>query len=172
MDYSESVIWYIVFLFSTTVHEASHALSAYKMGDSTAYKAGQVSLNPIPHIKREPIGTVVVPILSYFIGGWMIGWASTPYNYDWAYSHPKKAAAMSVAGPISNFLLILVLLSAPKRTYSGSRCLWLLTTHNSHWVISSGCPSDMELTRWSGGSDRTSGRCNPCPEIVCWASKP
>ncbi len=107
MDYSDSIIWYIVFLFSTTVHEAAHAWSAFKMGDSTAYSEGQVSLNPVPHIKREPIGTVVVPILSFFIGGWMIGWASTPYNYDWAYTYPKKAAAMSAAGPISNFLLIL-----------------------------------------------------------------
>lgn len=107
MDYGNALIWYVVFLFSTTVHEAAHAWSAHKMGDSTAYNAGQVSLNPMPHIKREPIGTIVVPLLSFSIGGWMIGWASTPYNPNWAYTYPKKAAAMSVAGPISNFLLII-----------------------------------------------------------------
>jgi Zn-dependent protease len=107
MDYSESVVWYVVFLFSTTVHEAAHAWSAHKMGDNTAYYEGQVSLNPIPHIKREPIGTVVVPIISYLVGGWMFGWASTPYNPNWAYEYPKKSAAMSVAGPISNFILII-----------------------------------------------------------------
>ena len=107
MDYSDSIIWYLVFLFSTTVHEAAHAFSAYKMGDSTAYNEGQVSLDPFPHIKREPIGMVVVPMITFIIGGWMIGWASTPYNYDWAYKYPKKSAAMSAAGPISNFILLL-----------------------------------------------------------------
>jgi Zn-dependent protease len=38
----------------------------------------------------------------------MIGWASTPYNYEWAYTHPKKSAAMSAAGPISNFILLFI----------------------------------------------------------------
>lgn len=108
MNYSDSVIWYVVFLFSTTVHEAAHAWSAHKMGDSTAYIEGQVTLNPIPHIKREPIGTIVVPIISFLIGGWMIGWASTPYNINWAHEYPRKSAAMSVAGPISNFILLFI----------------------------------------------------------------
>ncbi len=106
-EFFNPIIWYAVFLFSTTVHEAAHAWSAYKMGDPTAYEEGQVSLNPVPHMKREPIGTIVVPAISFFAGGWMIGWASTPYNYNWAYKYPKKAAAMSAAGPMSNFLLIL-----------------------------------------------------------------
>lgn len=104
----DAVIWYVVFLLSTTVHEAAHAWAAYKMGDSTAYNTGQVSLNPIPHVKREIFGTVIVPMLSYAIGGWMIGWASTPYDPYWAYKYPKKAAAMAAVGPISNFLLLLL----------------------------------------------------------------
>ena len=66
------------------------------MGDDTAYRSGQVSLNPIPHIKREPFGTVVVPLLSFAAGGWMIGWASTPYNPQWAHDYPKKAASNSI----------------------------------------------------------------------------
>ncbi len=40
--------WFVVFLFSTTLHEAGHALAAYKLGDPTAYEGGQVSLNPCP----------------------------------------------------------------------------------------------------------------------------
>lgn len=108
IDYSEALLWYVVFLFSTTFHEASHAFTAYKMGDSTAYEQGQVSLSPIPHIKREPIGTVIVPVISFLFAGWMIGWASAPYNYEWAYNNPKKAAAMSAAGPISNFILLIL----------------------------------------------------------------
>ena len=104
----DPVIWYLVFIFSTTVHEASHAWSSFKMGDKTAYHSGQVSLNPIPHIKREPLGLILIPLLSYSIGGWMIGWGSAPYDYNWAYTHPKKSALMSAAGPVSNLLLILI----------------------------------------------------------------
>src|SRR6266481_10012309 len=59
------VIWYIVFLFSTTCHEASHALAAKMGGDLTAFEGGQVTLNPIPHIRRSMLGMVVVPIVSY-----------------------------------------------------------------------------------------------------------
>lgn len=91
IDYSEALLWYVLFLFSTTFHEASHAFTAYKMGDSTAYEQGQVSLSPIPHIKREPLGTVIVPVISFIFAGWMIGWASAPYNYEWAYNNPKKS---------------------------------------------------------------------------------
>ncbi|MBA0083924.1 MAG: hypothetical protein HRJ53_02915, partial [Acidobacteria bacterium Pan2503] len=46
-------IWYVVFLFSTTCHEAAHALVAKMGGDETAFLGGQVTLNPVPHIQRE-----------------------------------------------------------------------------------------------------------------------
>jgi Zn-dependent protease len=108
MNIADGILWYVIFLLSTVFHEAAHAFTAYKMGDDTAHKIGQVSLNPIPHIKREPFGTVVVPLLSFAAGGWMIGWASTPYNPQWAHDYPKKAAAMAAAGPISNFILLII----------------------------------------------------------------
>src|SRR5262245_48041940 len=102
------LIWYIVFLFSTTCHEASHALVAKLDGDPTAFHGGQVTLNPAPHIQREPFGMVVVPILSYVLGGWMIGWASAPYDPWWQERHPRRAALMSLAGPGANFALMLI----------------------------------------------------------------
>jgi Zn-dependent protease len=105
---SDGLAWYVAFLFSTTVHEAAHAFTAMKLGDKTAYYGGQVTLDPIPHIRREPLGTVVVPILSFLISGWMIGWASTPYDPIWAARHPRRSAWMSLAGPASNLLLVLV----------------------------------------------------------------
>jgi Zn-dependent protease len=67
-----------------------------------------VSLDPIPHIRREPFGTVLVPLLSFALSGWMIGWASTPYDRRWAQAHPRRAAAMSLAGPAGNLALVLV----------------------------------------------------------------
>jgi Zn-dependent protease len=101
-------VWFVAFLFSTTLHEASHAFVALRLGDPTAYHGGQVSLNPIPHIRREPIGMVIIPILSYATGGWMIGWASAPYDPQWAAQHPRRAGAMALAGPIANLSLVIL----------------------------------------------------------------
>lgn len=101
-------LWLAAFLLSLTCHEAAHALAGKLGGDETA--ASQVTLDPIPHIKREPFGALVVPILSFFLqgGGWMIGWASAPYDSSWANRHPRRAAAMAAAGPTANFTLALL----------------------------------------------------------------
>lgn len=101
-------LWWVVFLFSTTLHEAAHAWSALKLGDPTAYEGGQVTLNPVPHVQRAPFGMVLVPWLSFAFAGWMIGWASAPYDPEWADRHPRRAAWMSLAGPASNLLLVLL----------------------------------------------------------------
>jgi Zn-dependent protease len=102
------VIWYIVFLFSTTCHEGAHSLAAKIGGDTTAFHGGQVTLNPIPHIRRSPFGLVVVPIISYFIAHWMIGWASAPYDPAWQQRYPRRAAWMALAGPAANFTLVIL----------------------------------------------------------------
>ncbi|MFN8390669.1 MAG: site-2 protease family protein [Bdellovibrionota bacterium] len=106
--FPDGPIWYVAFLFSLTCHEASHALAAKLLGDETAYDAGQVTLNPMPHIRREPFGTVVVPLISFVLGGWMIGWASAPYDPHWQQRYPKRAALMALAGPVANFLIVLL----------------------------------------------------------------
>ena len=99
---------YVVFLLSTTCHEASHSLVAKWGGDTTALEGGQVSLNPLPHIKREPFGMVIVPLLGIAFGTGLIGWASAPYNPLWSQNHPKRAAWMSLAGPAANFSLAII----------------------------------------------------------------
>ena len=106
------LIWYLVFLFSTTLHEFSHAFVAYKGGDPTAYETGHVTLDPSPHIRRSPIGMVLVPLISYLQLGWMLGFASVPYNVQWGKSHPRSQALMSLAGPLANLLLALLALGA------------------------------------------------------------
>ena len=103
-------LWFLAFLFSTTVHEAMHALAAWRGGDPTAYHGGQVSLSPIPHIRREPIGMLVVPLLTALSQGWAIGWASTPYDPRWAARYPKRSALMAAAGPAGNLLIAFVAL--------------------------------------------------------------
>jgi Zn-dependent protease len=101
-------IWYVAFLFSTTCHEASHAFVAKLGGDDTAARGGQVTLNPIPHIRREPWGMVVIPILAFLFANSMIGWASAPFNPEWERRYPRRAAWMALAGPVANFTLMLV----------------------------------------------------------------
>ncbi len=101
-------LWYVVFLLSLTCHEASHALVARMGGDDTAAAGGQVTLNPLPHIRREPLGTIAVPLLSFVLNGWMLGWASAPYSYLWESRFPRRAAWMALAGPVANLLLAVV----------------------------------------------------------------
>jgi Zn-dependent protease len=101
-------IWYVAFLFSTTCHEAAHALVAKIGGDTTAALGGQVSLNPVPHIQREPWGMVVIPLLSYVLSGSMIGWASAPFDPLWERRHPHRSAWMALAGPAANYSLMLL----------------------------------------------------------------
>ena len=103
----DGLIWYFVFVYSTVAHEAGHAWAALRLGDDTAHRGGQVSLDPIPHIRREPFGMVIVPIISWFLnnGNWMIGWASAPYDRTWAVRYPRRAAWMSLAGPAANLAI-------------------------------------------------------------------
>ncbi len=102
------IVWYGVFVISATLHEAAHAWSALKLGDRTAYLGGQVTLDPLPHIRREPVGMVVVPLVSLFLSGYCIGWASAPYDPFWSYNHPRRAALMALAGPLANLSLVIL----------------------------------------------------------------
>lgn len=113
-NFSMLGIWFLVFLFSTTAHEAAHAWAGNLGGDSTARQGGHMTLDPIVHIKRSPFGMVVVPILSFMNWGWMMGWASVPFDRAWGKRYPKRQALMSVAGPAANFALALAGLAVAK----------------------------------------------------------
>src|SRR5688500_6126712 len=107
MDPAILLTAYFVFVYSTVCHEAAHAWVAHKLGDDTAYLGGQVSLDPIPQIKREPIGMVVVPLISLFGYGRLIGWASAPLDPLWVARHPQRSAVVAIAGPVANIILCL-----------------------------------------------------------------
>lgn len=111
-DLASGLIYYLVFLFSTILHEAGHAWAAKRGGDLTAYHGGQVSLDPIPHIRREPFGMVVLPLLSVVLSGWPFGFASAPYSVAWARRFPKRAAWMALAGPAGNLVLMVIAILA------------------------------------------------------------
>lgn len=108
INLTDGIIYYLIFLMSTTFHEASHAVFAMLGGDYTAYKGGQVTLDPVPHMKREPMGMIVFPLIFLFTTGFVMGWASAPYDAIWARNNHRKAALMSLAGPLANLTLVVV----------------------------------------------------------------
>ena len=108
----------IVLIFSVMVHEVSHGLVAYKLGDNTAKLAGRLNLNPKNHI--DPFGSIFLPLMLMLLHSpVLLGWAKpVPYNPD-NLKNPKSGAALiGVAGPASNLILavifgIAIRLSAP-----------------------------------------------------------
>jgi Zn-dependent protease len=96
----------VAFLFAISVHESAHAWMAARRGDPTAAMLGRVTLNPIRHI--DPIGTVVLPIIALISNFPMIGWAKpTPVNPRNFKNPVADDIAVSVAGPVSNFLVVI-----------------------------------------------------------------
>ncbi len=144
INFPDLFVWYVAFLFSFTAHEAAHAFAAMRGGDPTAYLGGQVTLNPLPHIKRSPFGTVVVPLISFVLWGWMIGWASAPYDPQWAARYPRRAAWMAAAGPAANlaiftfaYFLIKIGLSAGLLVtpdFEGLRFTGIVAAASSEWL--------------------------------------
>ncbi len=96
----------IPILFAITIHEAAHGYVARYFGDMTAYQQGRISLNPMRHI--DPVGTILLPLLTLVLGGILFGWAKpVPVNFG-ALRHPKKDMLwVAIAGPASNFVMAL-----------------------------------------------------------------
>lgn len=110
MDWERLITLFLVLIVSLTCHEAAHGLFAWLGGDRTAKDKGLVTLNPIPHMRREPMGMVLIPIaILYFSSGNMIfGGASAPIDAYWSSRNPKKSALVSAAGPLANVLLVAI----------------------------------------------------------------
>lgn len=99
-------IWAIPVLFAITVHEVAHGWVAYKFGDKTAWMMGRLTLNPIKHI--DPIGTILVPLVLLYLGGFMFGWAKpVPVNFSALRNPRRDMAIVAAAGPLTNFLMAL-----------------------------------------------------------------
>ncbi|MEH7443328.1 site-2 protease family protein [Bacillus sp. JJ1122] len=100
LPYSLTEIPYVAvaLMIAFTVHEFAHAWVAYKFGDTTAQKQGRLTLNPIQHL--DPLGTILI-----FIAGF--GWARPVPVNRFMFKNPRLAGVLvSVAGPISNLLLV------------------------------------------------------------------
>lgn len=103
---------YVILLFALSLHEASHAWMASRLGDQTARMLGRVTLNPIKHI--DLLGTVIIPLVMLFIPGYgqfLIGWAKpTPVTTRNFKKITRDDILTTLAGPASNLLIALVCL--------------------------------------------------------------
>ncbi len=100
----------IVLLFSIIIHEISHGCVAYYLGDPTAKYSGRLTFNPLKHL--DPFGSVLLPLLLFLVSagkGPIFGWTKpvpvNPYNFR---DQKWGILKVSVAGPLSNFLIAVI----------------------------------------------------------------
>ena len=104
IDFPQIFILFVVLLFSLTVHEAAHAWTADRLGDSTARSLGRLSLNPLVHV--DPIGTLLFPLLALVANVPLIGWAKpVPVDIRRLRHTRRDYVLVAAAGPLSNLIL-------------------------------------------------------------------
>jgi Zn-dependent protease len=120
------IVWAIPVLFAITVHEVAHGWVASRLGDQTARRLGRLTLNPIKHM--DPIGTVVLPLLLLYIGGFIFGWAK-PVPVTWQnLRHPRRDMALvAAAGPGANLVMMLLWALLAK--------LLVMVTQHPMWIL-------------------------------------
>ncbi|MEP6944744.1 MAG: site-2 protease family protein [Acidobacteriota bacterium] len=117
---SHLLIYMVVLLLAISCHEAGHAWMSYKFGDDTAFMLGRVTINPVAH--TDPIGTLLIPIISFLLGSLggalgsipLIGWGKpTPVNPRKWTNYKWGNVMVSIAGVLANlFLMILGIIGA------------------------------------------------------------
>jgi len=97
----------IPLIFAITLHEAAHGWIASKLGDTTALMLGRVTLNPAKHI--DPLGTLIFPIATLLLSGFMFGWAKpVPINYRNLHHPRRDMFLVALGGPMANLLMAFI----------------------------------------------------------------
>jgi Zn-dependent protease len=98
-------LWAVPVLAAVILHEVAHGFVAFRLGDSTAARAGRLTLNPLPHI--DPFGTVALPALLIAINApFLFGYARpVPVNFANLRSPKRDMVLVAAAGPLTNLLL-------------------------------------------------------------------
>ncbi|MDQ1456790.1 MAG: hypothetical protein QOH28_2410 [Actinomycetota bacterium] len=104
---SVTVIFFSGLIAAIILHEISHGLVAFVLGDDTAKQAGRLTLNPVPHI--DPFGSILLPVLGALTHLPVVGWAKpVPVNPARLRNGRRDLLLVSLAGPGSNFALAAV----------------------------------------------------------------
>lgn len=116
-------------LLAITLHEVAHGRAARRFGDRTAEAQGRLSLNPLRHI--DPIGTVLVPAVLLWLGGFLFGWARpVPVNPRFMRRPRQDMVWVAAAGPAANIGMAIgwaAVLSLAQHRGSGVVAQWLET---------------------------------------------
>ena len=102
----EMLAWIVLLVFSIMIHEVSHGLAAYFLGDDTAKRAGRLSLNPFRHL--DPVWTILFPALLYISSGGRFLFAMAkpvPVNFERLHEPKKDMGIVGAAGPLANLML-------------------------------------------------------------------
>ena len=103
-DIGQLLIILPVLLFSLTIHELAHAVTADWYGDPTARRLGRISLHPLVHL--DPVGSFVLPLMAFYLGGFIFGWAKpVPVNTANLKNHRRDFLVIAAAGPASNIVM-------------------------------------------------------------------
>lgn len=103
------ILLLIVLIMSAVVHEVSHGLAAFWLGDPTAKYAGRLTLNPLKHL--DPWGSFLMPVLLLLLSGGRFFFAAAkpvPYNPYNLRDQKYGPAVVGAAGPLSNIIIALV----------------------------------------------------------------
>lgn len=106
LSISAGIFPFLIIIYSIILHEIAHGYAAYIQGDETAYRAGRLTLNPLPHI--DIMGSVIVPLVAFLTAGTFFGWAKpVPYN---VYNIRTRIgqAFIAAAGILMNLFIALV----------------------------------------------------------------
>lgn len=115
----QTLIWFGCLVVAVILHEISHGVVALWFGDHTAKEAGRLTLNPVPHI--DPFGSIVLPAMGALIGFPVLAWAKpVPVNPN-RMRHPRRDMLyVSLAGPASNFLMMIAAALAARALFDPS----------------------------------------------------
>ena len=97
--------WVLPVVLAVTLHEAAHGFAAYLLGDSTAWRLGRVSLNPLKHI--DPFGTLLMPAMLLILRApFLFGYAKpVPVNFRALRQPRRDMVLVAAAGPATNLVL-------------------------------------------------------------------
>lgn len=108
MDPLQFIFVIAILIMSVVIHEVSHGYAALWLGDPTAKLQGRLTLNPLKHL--DLFGSLIIPVIFYTLGGFIIGWAKpvvyNPYNFN--KFHRWGDAIVAAVGPLSNIVLAIV----------------------------------------------------------------
>jgi Zn-dependent protease len=122
-----TVVFFTALIAAIILHEISHGLVAFVLGDDTAKQAGRLTLNPVPHI--DPFGSIFLPVLGALTHLPVVGWAKpVPVNPARLRNGRRDLLLVSLAGPGSNFALAAVAAFVARSQFHSNGATFIVVT--------------------------------------------